>query len=133
MNLKEYFDTTSGRGVMASAGSDGKVTAAIYSTPHFADDQTAAFIMRDHLTHANLQGNPYATYLFIADGPGSHGVRLYLKKLREESDPALLAAMTRRHLTPEEDQAKGAKFIVYFTIEKVLDLVGDGSPFPPKA
>ncbi|NTV13032.1 MAG: pyridoxamine 5'-phosphate oxidase family protein [Desulfobulbaceae bacterium] len=131
MNLKDYFANTKGRGVFASAGSDGRVTAAIYSTPHLGDDGSAAFIMRDHLTHANLQANPYATYLFIADGPGSHGLRLYLKKLREDSEPTLLAALTRRHLSPEEDQALGPKFIVYFQIEKVLALVGDHSPFPP--
>lgn len=133
MNLKDYFATTSGRGVFASAGADGRVTAALYATPHLVDDSTAAFIMRDHLTHANLQSNPYATYLFIEDGPGSRGVRLYLEKLREDRDPARLAAMTRRHLSPEEDRALGPKFIVEFRIAKVLDLVGEGSPCPPPA
>lgn len=133
MNLKDYFAATRGRGVFASAGGDGRVTAAIYSTPHLVDENTAAFIMRDHLTHANLQANPYATFLFIEDGPGSHGVRLYLEKLREDRDPARLAAMTRRHLSPEEDQALGPKFIVEFRITKVLDLVGEGSPCPPPA
>ena len=128
MNLKEYFATTKGRGVFASAGSDGRVTAAIYATPHLDDEGNATFIMRDHLTHANLQANPYATYLFIADGSGSHGIRLYLKKLREDSDPALLAALTRRHLSPEEDRAMGPKFIVTFTVEKVLELVGEAVP-----
>ena len=130
MNIKDYFAAnTEGRGVFASAGADGRVTAAIYSTPHLGEDGSAAFIMRDHLTHANLQINPYATYLFIEKGPGNHGVRLYLKKLREDSDPALLAILTRRHLTPEEDRALGPKFIVYFVIEKALTLVGDHSFF----
>jgi hypothetical protein len=128
MNLKEYFAHTAGRGVMASAGADGRVTAAIYSTPHLGADGTAAFIMRQHLTHANLQDNPHAVYAFIEEGPGSHGIRLYLKKIREDNDPALLAAMTRRHLTPEKDRALGPKFIVYFEIEKIVDLVGDGTP-----
>jgi hypothetical protein len=132
MNLKEYFATTSGRGILASAGGDGRVTAALYSTPHLIDDNTAAFIMRDHLTHANLQANPYATYLFIEDVPGSHGVRLYLEKLREDSDPVRLATMTRRHLSPEEDLALGPKFIVEFRITKVLNLVGEGSPYPTR-
>ena len=133
MDLKDYFANTEGRGVFASAGVDGRVTAAIYSTPHFGDDGSAAFIMRDHLTHANLQTNPFATYLFIEEGPGSHGVRLYLRKLREDSDPILLSALTRRHLTPENDLALGPKFIVYFAIEKALTLVGDHSFFPPAA
>lgn len=133
MNLKDYFANTEGRGVFASAGADGRVTAAIYSTPHFGDDGSAAFIMRDHLTHANLQTNLYATYLFIEKGPGNHGVRLYLKKIREDSDPSLLATLTRRHLTPEENLALGPKFIVYFEVEKALTLVGDHSFFPPAA
>lgn len=131
MDLKDYFATTSGRGVFASAGADGRVTAAIYATPHIGEDGTAAFIMRDHLTHANLQSNPYATYLFMEDLPHSRGIRLYLRKLREDSDPALLAALTRRHLTPEEDRVLGPKFVVYFMVEKVLALVGEGNPFPP--
>ena len=46
MNLKDYFANTDGRGVFASAGADGRVTAAIYSTPHIGDDGSAAFIMR---------------------------------------------------------------------------------------
>ncbi len=128
MNLKDYFANTEGRGVLASAGKDGRVTAAIYSTPHLGADGTAAFIMRRHLTHANLQDNPHAVYAFIEEGPGSHGIRLYLKKIREDSDPTLLAAMTRRHLTPAQDQALGPKFIAYFEVEKIVNLVGDGTP-----
>jgi hypothetical protein len=36
--------------------------------------------------------------------------------------------MTRRSLTPEEDEAKGPKFLVYFKIEKALNLIGSDSP-----
>lgn len=85
-----------------------------------AEDGTLVFIMRDHLTHHNLASNPYATYLFIEDAPSYCGVRLFLKKIREESDQELIAAMTRRHLTPEEDMARGPKVLVYFSLEKLL-------------
>jgi hypothetical protein len=126
MTLKEYFHSTSGIGVLSTADSAGKVDAAIYSTPHVFDDGTLAFIMRERLTHLNLQSNPYATFLFIENVPGYSGLRLVLKKLKEDSDSTLIAKMTRRSLTPEEDKQKGPKFLVYFKIEKILPLIGSG-------
>jgi hypothetical protein len=126
MTLKEYFHSTSGIGVLSTADSGGEVDAAIYSTPHVFDNGTLAFIMRERLTHLNLQSNPYATFLFIENGPGYKGVRLFLKKLKEETDSTLIAKMTRRNLTPEEDKQKGPKYLVYFTIDKILPLIGGG-------
>ena len=64
MTLRSYFTEHTGFGVMATADSDGKVDAAVYARPHFVDENTVAFIMADRLTHANLQTNPHATYLF---------------------------------------------------------------------
>lgn len=55
MELKDYFESTKGTGVMATADGDGKVDAAIYARPHFMEDGTLAVIMRDRLTHNNLQ------------------------------------------------------------------------------
>jgi hypothetical protein len=128
MTLKEYLHSVSGKGVLSTADADGKVDAAIYSKPHMLEDDTLAFIMRDHLTHHNLGSNPYATYLFIEDGPRYNGIRLFLKKIREDTDPDLIAKMTRRHLTSEQDKAKGPKFLVYFVLEKILPLIGSGVP-----
>ena len=82
MNLGEYFDNAKGHGVLATADADGKVNAAMYARPYFADHKTAVFIMAERLTHANLKTNPWATYLFIESGPGYSGKRLYLKKQR---------------------------------------------------
>ena len=65
MTIKEYFDTTKGLGILSTADSDGKVDAAIYARPHFMEDGTLAFIMRDRLSHHNLQSNPHAVYLFV--------------------------------------------------------------------
>lgn len=126
MNVQEYFSTNSGRGVLATADSDGKVDAAIYSTPHVFDDGSIAFIMRERLTHHNLQSNPNATYLFMENSSHYSGVRLFLKKLKEETDSDLITKMTRRHLTPEGDKAKGPKFLVHFQVEKILPLIGSG-------
>ena len=75
-----------------------------------------------------LQENPYATYLFIEAERGYKGLRLFLKKDREDQDLELINQMTRRCLTPEEDEAKGPKFLVYFKIEKALKLIGSDSP-----
>lgn len=126
MTLEEYLHGVSGKGILATADAEGKVDAAIYSRPHILEDNTLAFIMRDRLTHHNIGTNPYATYLFIEDGPHYRGIRLFLKKVREDTDPDLIAQMTRKHLTADEDRAKGPKFLVYFTLEKVLPLIGSG-------
>ena len=127
MNLEEYFENTKGTGVLATADSEGKVDAAIYSRPHVFDDGTVAFVMRERLTHHNVQSNPHAAYLFIEEGPGYSGTRLFLTKIREEKDSELTEKLKRRWLTPEEDKAKGPKFLVVFKVDKVLPLIGSGS------
>jgi len=132
MTLKEYFEITLGTGVLSTADAEGKVDAAIYSIPHVFDDGNIAFVMRERLTHRNLQSNPHASFLFMEQGPGYRGVRLFLYKVKEETDSALIARMTRRGLTPEEDKQKGPKFLVSFTVQKILPLIGDGeSPVTP--
>jgi len=122
LNLKEYFDTTKGLGVLSTADSDGKVDAAIYSRPHFMDDGTVALIMRDRLSHHNLQSNPHATYLFKEDGAGYSGKRLYLTKLREEKNSETLESLRRRKRT---DESGADRFLVFFNLDKTLPLVGD--------
>ena len=124
MELKDYFESTKGVGVMATADADGKVDAAIYARPHFMDDGTIAMIMRDRLTHHNLQSNPHATYLFIEDGPGYKGKRLFLTKVREEQDSELLHSLRRRQYKDDKEEAN---FLVFFKLEKELPLVGAGN------
>ncbi len=125
MNLKNYFTEQTGLGVLSTADAAGRVDAAVYARPHILEDGSLAMIMRDRLTYRNLQENPYASYLFIEQGAGYRGRRLYLKKTREDRDPDLIARMTRRSLSAEEDLAKGPKFMVYFEIERIRSLVGD--------
>jgi len=126
MDLKQFFANKQGTGVLASADSEGKVNTAIYSRPHVFDDGTIAFVMRQRLTHHNLKSNPYASYLFRESGSGYNGLRLHLKKTKEETDSPLIAEMTRGSLTPGEDRAKGPKYLVHFKIEKTLPLIGSG-------
>lgn len=111
--------------MLSTADNEGRVDAAIYARPHIMEDGRLAMIMRQRLTHKNLQVNPYAVYLFVEKSPGYRGLRLYLKKLSEDTDPLLIKEMTRRCLSPEEDLAKGPKFLIYFEVEKIRSLVGD--------
>ena len=123
MNLREYFESVKGRGVLATADEDGKVDAAIYATPHFIDDETIAFIMRDRLTHSNLQSNPHAAYLFMETGEKFAGKRLFLTKTREEQDSELLYSLRRKKYSDEKNEPK---FLVFFQIDEVLPLIGSG-------
>ncbi len=124
MNLKDYFKTTTGSGVLSTADDNGKVDAAIYSRPHFIDQDKPAFIMRDRLSHNNLQSNPHAVYLFIEDGPGYKGKRLYLTKVREEKNSDRIASLQRRKY---ETEIKEDRFLVFFKVESERPLVGDGN------
>jgi len=123
MELKEYFENKEGTGVMATADSDGNVDTAIYARPHFMDDGSIALIMRDRLTHHNLESNSHACYMFIEKGPGYKGKRLFLTKLREEKDSELLQSLRRRQYIDKSDESK---FLVFFNIDKELPLVGAG-------
>ena len=120
--LKDYFENTMGIGVMSTADKEGKVNAAIYSRPHFLDDGSIAFIMTDRLTHNNLQSNPYAAYLFVEEGPGYRGKRLYLSKIGEEENSELIQSLIRR----EYSEKSGSRFLVAFQVDKVLPLIGAG-------
>jgi hypothetical protein len=121
--LKDYFENTNGVGVMATADKEGKVNTAVYSRPHFLEDGSVAFIMRDRLTHHNLQSNPYAAFLFVEDGPGYRGKRLYLRKSREEENSDLIQSLSRRDYKSDDTSAR---FLVVFEVDKVLPLIGAG-------
>ncbi|MDD5207370.1 MAG: pyridoxamine 5'-phosphate oxidase family protein [Desulfobacterales bacterium] len=127
MDLNEYFENTKGRGVLATADSEGRVDAAVYSRPKVLDEENVAFIMRDRLTHANLQSNPHAAYLFMEEGSGGYkGVRLFLTKTAEEQDTDRLFEMRRRDHNElrETREERGPLFLVSFKIDKVLPLTG---------
>jgi hypothetical protein len=123
MELKEYFESAKGVGILATADSKGHVDAAVYSRPHFMEDGTLAFIMRDRLTHLNIQSNPHATFMFIENGPGYHGKRLFMTKVREEQNPELIKKIKHRKYT---DDGEEPRFLVYFKMDKELPLIGDG-------
>jgi hypothetical protein len=125
MTLSDYFEDVKGKGVIATADSKGKVGMAVYARPHFMNEKTAVFIMADHLMHKNLQSNPNASYLFVEEGSGYKGKRLYLTKIKEEADPDLVKQLRRKGCCPiDESYKQGKRFVVYFKVNKVLPLIG---------
>lgn len=127
MKLEAYFEETGGFGVLSTAGAGGRVNAAVYGRPHFIDEETVAFIAADRLTHANLQANSSAVYLFKEEG-SYRGKRLYLTKIGEEKDSPRIEEMRRRkHREAEGGDKTESKFLIYFKVEQVLPLIGEGS------
>ncbi len=121
--LKTYFEAKKGSGIIATADKDGKVNVAVYSRPHFLDDGSLAFIMRDRLTHHNLQSNPHAAYLFVEEGQGYQGKRLHLTKIGEDTDAERIQTLSRRKY---ENEKEGGRFLVSFRVDKELPLIGSG-------
>ena len=122
MNLKNYFETTTGKGILSTADRNGKVNSAIYSRPHFVEEGKLTFIMRDRLSHSNLQSNPHAAYLFIEEGPGYKGKRLYMTMVREEKNVEQIVSLQRRKNEIKVDEDR---FLVFFELDRERPLVGD--------
>ena len=126
MTLSEYFEKTKGIGVLATTDASGQVNQAIYSRPHFPDDdddETSSFIMSNRLSHDNVGHNPSASYLFIEEGKGYVGKRLSLTVIGEETDPEKIKAIRHRNI-PTISQEEG-KYLVQFHIEGVRPLIGN--------
>jgi hypothetical protein len=126
MKLSEYFENAKGTGVLATANADGKVNVAIYARPHFLDandDETITFIMADRLSHANVQANPHAAYLFMEEGKGYIGKRLMLRSVKEETDVEKIQSIRRRQ-RPCECEEGSTQFLVYFHVDGVRPLIG---------
>ena len=124
MNLKTYFEETKGLGVLSTADADGRVNAAVYARPYVMEDGSLAFIMRDRLSHHNLESNPHAAFLFREEGPGYKGVRLHLTKTREETGTQLVEEVCRRCKIYDDPDA--ARYLVFFQTDKELPLIGAG-------
>jgi len=129
MSIAEYFENAKGRGILSTANSDGEVDAAVYGKPKIIDENTIAFIMRDRRTHANVQSNPHAAYLFMEhEGGGYKGIRLYLTKVHEEQDTERLYALRRpdHNAIAETREERGPLFLVLFNIDAVRPITPRG-------
>jgi hypothetical protein len=124
MNLQDYFESTEGMGVLGTADAQGNVDLAIYARPHVVDDESLALIMSDRTSHDNVASNPHAAYLFVENGKGYRGKRLYLTRTHEETDPGRIEAVRRRG-RKGHDYGDALKFVVYFKVENVWPLIGD--------
>ena len=124
INLHDYFADTRGMGVLSTADDQGRVNAAVYARPHIMEDGNLAFIMRDRLSHHNLQSNPKAAYLFREEGAGYKGLRLHLTKVHEESGTPLVKDICRRCRI--DDKPDAVRFMVVFRIDLELPLIGAG-------
>jgi len=126
MDLHDYFEQTEGLSILATASKEGKLDIAVYSRPHILEDGTAAFIMNDRLTHANVMSNPNAAFLFMEKGPGYRGKRMFLTLIREETDMEKINSLRRRYCPEEQEIFEKPLFLTIFKVDKVLPLIGSG-------
>jgi hypothetical protein len=119
MNWSDYFAQHDGTAILSTADNQGKVNAAVYSKPHLIGEDYIALLMSDRLSHANLQSNPHAVYLFLENSDGWQGKRLYLTKTKEERNTDLARSLIRG-----KHNKTGDVNLVYFSIQQVLPLVG---------
>lgn len=112
---KDYFERAKGLGILATASAAGEVNMAIYAKPHFMEDGSLAFIMRNRLSYANVSENPQACYLFKEEG-GFAGKRLYLTKIGEEKNTERLYEL-RRRLYDDDQYDQEDLFLVFFRQE----------------
>ena len=125
MNLSDYFEKVRGYGILATADSDGMVDLAIYAKPHVIDETTIAFVMRERLTHQNLKSNPHAAYMFVEKGEGYAGKRLYLTKIREETNTSVVEMFRKKQPEICASYDDSNKYLVHFQIDDIRPLVGD--------
>jgi hypothetical protein len=124
MELKEYFESKKGLGVLATSDSSGNVNAAIYARPHIDDDGNAKFIMADRLSHSNVVDNPNAAYIFKEEGFGYKGKRLILKLIAEETDVEKIDQLRRRSKGASCEESEGKiTFLVTFKIVEERPLI----------
>ena len=124
MDLDQYFKGTKGTGVLATADEQGRVDAAVYARPHVMESKKVAFIMPDRLTHHNLQSNDNAAYLFVEEGAGYKGLRLFLTKVREETEGELIQTIRQGKYGAACGDEENCFYLVYFTVDKILPLIG---------
>lgn len=92
------------------------------STAEGGTEDSLKQILFDSPTHHDLQANPHAAYLFAEAGSSTKGKRLFLSKLREETDSERLAQFRRGHHGSEATE----RHLVFFKMDKVLPLIGAG-------
>ena len=122
MDLKRYFHDHDGLGFLSTANTTGEIDIAVYARPRVLEDGTVVFGMSDRLMHANLTDNPHATYAFHEGG--YDGVRLFLDKVKEENEGAMLDSIrTTVHEESDWGMEEEIRYAVYFRVNRELPLV----------
>lgn len=124
MGLTDYFTNAKGLGILATSDSQGNVNTAIYSRPYLIDEDIIAFSMLERLSFSNIQSNPKAAYMFVEDGEGYKGKRLYLTMTGEEKDPERIKEIKKQHERAKDSDDK-IRHLVYFTVDRIRPVVGD--------
>ncbi|MCC6347825.1 MAG: pyridoxamine 5'-phosphate oxidase family protein [Nitrospirales bacterium] len=117
MQFSEYFKS-GGRGVLATAGADGRPNVALYAAPQVIDEETVVWGMGDGRSYANVRENPCAAYLYMAPGEGLSGIRLELTLIRVEDAGEMLAAL--RKTTAECVSSEAASLMKHAGYFKVI-------------
>jgi hypothetical protein len=69
-----------------------------------------------------------AAYLSLEPGEGYVGKRLYLTKIREETERERIEELRRRRIGSESHSSEDEnRFLVHFRINKVRPLIGDNA------
>ncbi len=123
MSLAEYFENARGLGVLATSDAEGNVDLAIYARPYIIDEEIIAFSMLERQSFSNIQSNPKAAYMFVEQGEGYKGKRLYLAKQGEETDPNRIKEIKAQHKRQTHTESAG-KHLVYFRITNTRALLG---------
>ena len=124
MSLSEYFEKAQGMGILATADSEGAVDVALYAKPHVIDENIVAFVMQERLTHRNLKSNPHAAYMFVEKGPGYNGKRLYLAKIREETNMSVVEMFRKKQPAICAAGDDSNKYLVLFQVNDIRPLIG---------
>ena len=124
MNISEYFENAEGTGILATSDSEGNVDLAIYSRPYVIDENKIAFSMLERTSFANLHSNPKAAYMFIEEGKGYNGTRLYLKMVGEETDAKVIEEIKAQRIRKHEGKTDSVRHFVYFVVENIRPLNG---------
>ncbi|MBN2590717.1 MAG: pyridoxamine 5'-phosphate oxidase family protein [Sedimentisphaerales bacterium] len=124
MDIKKYFEDSEGTGILATSDSEGNVDLAIYSRPYIIDENKIAFSMLERTTYQNVLSNPKAAYMFIEEGKGYKGTRLYLKMAGEETDAKVIKEIKAQRIRKHESKTDSVRHFVYFEIENVRPLSG---------
>ena len=125
MSLSEYFEKAQGLGILATANSDGAVDLALYAKPHVIDENTIAFVMQERLSHQNLKSNPHAAYMFVEKGEGYAGKRLYLTKIREETNTSVVEMFRKKQPVICAASDDSNKYLVHFQVNDIRPLLGN--------